>query len=84
MNKANFCLLALVYNKNQNLHAFKMIKNYIKLYLTHKNTVCDGMFYGHAKLFSDLGAPCTFYQMAAQCFISQHAFCAQCQSYCGI
>ena len=35
------------------------------------------MFYGHTKLFnanSELAAPCTFYQTAASCSISQHAF----------
>ena len=61
-----------------------MIKNYIKLYLTRKITVRNGMFYGHTKLFnanSELAAPCTFYRTAAQCSISQHAFRAQCRSY---
>ena len=50
-----------------------MIKNYIKLNLTRKNTVRNGMFYNHTKLF-ELAAPCTCYQTAAQCSISQHAF----------
>ena len=46
-----------------------------------KNTVHNGMFYGHTKLFnvnSELAAPCTFYQTVAQCSISQHAFHTQC------
>ena len=38
-----------------------------------KNTVRNGIFYGHTKLFnanSELAAPCTFYQTAAQWLIS--------------
>ena len=44
-----------------------MIKNYIKLYLTRKNTLRNGMFCGHTKLFRAyraLAAPCTFYPTA--------------------